>query len=380
MYRRARWRGISEANVYFRLNVGLPNGCLTRPTVALLFAAALAHSPPQAAVAQQRFQVNDRPVCSCTIRMDSVATLGSLDDPAGFDLKVEVTIDKSGRFYVASTSFDGVFEYDRNGEFTRRIGKRGAGPGEFTGNLFVAIDQFDSLHVVEGRSGRHSVFGPDRRFSRVTPASTRIFGASLERDGSLFTVSPHAEASNGRLTVLARYSHTGQRIAAFDVLETQAPLNGPVRYVTIAPNGEHWSIEASSYTFKHWSPGGRVIAEYRARRSWLTEGPAVRVNPATDRPPAQALGITFDDTGNTVVFWAVPDANWKPSPPAKKIDVAKIYDTVIEVIRPNDGALIAQARVDNITIPFGLGLVYEMLETLEGDRRMRIGRISVTRP
>lgn len=70
----------------------------------------------------------------------------------------DVAVDTSGRIYVLEPMAREVRVFDRNGEFLRRIGRRGAGPGEFGPGAAAVLVHDDVLFVPDPGQGHVEAF------------------------------------------------------------------------------------------------------------------------------------------------------------------------------------------------------------------------------
>ncbi len=316
-----------------------------------------------------------QPACrACTVQLSPVARLGSADDPAGFAVNAEAVMTKRGEFLVSSSTFIGeIYIYDRNGKFVRSIGRRGAGPGEFSAPLHLGVDAQDTVRAVEmGGGARYHVIAPDNTVKRTTPLGVRVFDVAVEADGQLFAATP------GATTTLSYFDRLGQR-QTLGKLPTSSNPNEQLRYVATGANGTRWSLGLAAYVLERWLPDGTSAQKLTAERDWLPKGPLpTRLDIRTERPPARFTGLLIDAQGRLFVFAAVADANWKPTPAvATPPDPSKFFDTLIEVIDPRTGGFIASTRLDGIVVPMHGTLAYSMVEDDVGDRRLQVWNVSL---
>ncbi|GIW50964.1 MAG: hypothetical protein KatS3mg081_0319 [Gemmatimonadales bacterium] len=96
-----------------------------------------------------------------TFRVSPVLSIG--DPELGLIVNAFVRRD---RIYVANSALSEIREYDLSGNLVRRIGRRGAGPGEFLFLRWIAPLEPDSLVALDREAWRVTVFGPDGRYAR----------------------------------------------------------------------------------------------------------------------------------------------------------------------------------------------------------------------
>lgn len=346
----------------------------TRLTVLL----AVLGIAPSTLPAQETVRIGESPTCrSCQAELLPVVQLGSLDDPAGFAPVIQIARNSNDEYVVSSGTFDGeLFVYGKNGEFLRTVGRRGEGPGEFRRLQLLDFDAQDSLHAIEASGPRHSVFGPDFSFVRTVPMQARTMAMRIEDSGAVFAAAPTMTEDGSY--ALQRISPDGTRLAAFDPMDPEA--RGPAamgRNITIDPAGRRWSMGMADYDLKEWAEDGQLIRILEAHRDWISESIPMRLE-RDQPPPGQISGLEADEAGLLWVFAAVPDADWAPPAPQTRPFPGTMYDTVVEVVDPTDGSLLARSSFDDLVIPFATGAAYSMVEEASGDLRVQIWRLKVT--
>lgn len=105
------------------------------------------------------------------LRIGSV--MGSEERPDEFGAIASVAMDSEGRIYVLDSQAQEVRVFDPSGTFSHRIGRRGAGPGEFEFARSMVITPGDSLVIRDDGTMRYSVFGPDGEFLASVPRAIR---------------------------------------------------------------------------------------------------------------------------------------------------------------------------------------------------------------
>ena len=111
--------------------------------------------------------------------------IGDFDDPdVGFSRVSGVDIDRDGNIYVLEASVPEIRVYSLDGVLLRRIGRRGAGPGEFErAPRFGVVG--DTVWAVAGRPDRITLFDRDgtvlsaRRTQSVAVPLPRGYGHIL---------------------------------------------------------------------------------------------------------------------------------------------------------------------------------------------------------
>ncbi len=75
-----------------------------------------------------------------------------------------VTSDSRGRIYVLDYQSQEISVFEPDGTFSRKIGRRGWGPGEFDGASELMMASGDTLWVLDDGVMRYSAFSPDGTF------------------------------------------------------------------------------------------------------------------------------------------------------------------------------------------------------------------------
>lgn len=92
------------------------------------------------------------------------------DEELSYSSATSVTLGPNGHIFVLEYSTDRVVVFSGDGEFVRSFGRRGEGPGEFTGPIAMGWDGADRLWVGAGQGGSYHLFD-----------STGVFLKSVKR-------------------------------------------------------------------------------------------------------------------------------------------------------------------------------------------------------
>ena len=97
-----------------------------------------------------------------------------------------------GRIVIGNGATNEIRFFSADGGYLETIGRRGGGPGEFYGLLWVGVAPGDTILAYDIRSQRLSRFAPDGRYVRGTQVDTHLWSGSIIgqfADGSLVVVS-----------------------------------------------------------------------------------------------------------------------------------------------------------------------------------------------
>lgn len=162
----------------------------------------------------------------------------------------------NSRGHVIAMSPGQVQEFDAQGDFVRRIGGTGDGPGEFGRLRGLAAGPNDSLFVVS--AGRVSVFDREGTYVRQASVNQGPIGPLRLESGEFVSTSPTGLSAGG--STLYIYDSAWEP-RAFDVNTTGMPtgsaLAGPV-LIGPASGAGFWVAAQAPYRLERWSVSGDV--------------------------------------------------------------------------------------------------------------------------
>jgi len=109
-----------------------------------------------------------------------------------------VVIDRrQGRIYIADSHAHLVRAFTMMGDLVFDIGHEGASDQRFRSPTAIALDQAGRIHVLDGRSLRVFVYGPDGRFLRKFSLSRGDVGGSIRPRGIAVDSAGHIYVADG---------------------------------------------------------------------------------------------------------------------------------------------------------------------------------------
>lgn len=341
----------------------LGNVSRTRLTIGVVFVLALV-AGGEAAPAQQTTRIQGTSTCSeCDLRATRRFVLGATDgDAALLGHPSTVAKDSKGTFYIAEISGGGPpLVFDSRGRFLRRLAKQGRGPGELVTGIGVFVAPGDSVHVLDHRTGRRSVFSPTGAFVRMVPqpGGTR-FGLILPNGTLVLNLPDVFSPAIG--TPLHLFDSQGNVIRSFGgnhrvvVGENGTDPGFLVRHLGPSRAGRFWSAHFLAYEFSLWSPTGQLIRHYVRENDFFRPDQRFRIA-LSPRTPPRISTIREDSTGLVWVTIQVPvtQQEWeaalgKPEqgprgPIYPHLMLGRLFHTIIEVINPRTGQLLLSRRV-----------------------------------
>ena len=333
---------------------------LTRVLAATIVLLAPCPTPGQV-----RTRITGDACEECRITADRVLTVGDEGSGAIAELK-EVSRAPDGRILVVHfADFAGVSVFGPTGTFVHRIGGRGGGPGEyqFIGN--VQVDSVGRIHIWDPGSLRMTVLGRDYRVQETIPFALpfmhvlfdggRYVASGTIRTRELAGYTLHSIDASGQLLKSFSPQGEGYRSDRSDTYRRSIALSGSRML---------WSARFTEYVLESFGTDGIPVQVLERVVPWFPAGTnfgAPRGDP-TARPSPGVLDIQIDDKGRIWVLSWVADKNWRrglktlpglygrATTGTPMADRWQYWDSVIEVIDPGAGALIAAGRFDELFI------------------------------
>jgi hypothetical protein len=332
----------------------------------LVLVASLA-VPSIPATGQDVVEIPRQPGCrGCSIEFQRIATLGQADGPGIIEGdNTSAVADGRGRYFLYYAYRPWVKVYDAQGRFIKSLGREGEGPGEFRGVGIVRVSAGDTIHVFDGDNPTHSVFSPSLEFVRSNRLQIvpQVTGVALGGNRAVLAVPIHTPE---RVGLPLHLVDRGRLVRSFGSESGAYRPDIPYfddRAIAPASGGNLWVAHRNRYQIELWSTDGRKLREYRRSVEWFP--PLLRnwsISPNTP-PPTRLQQVWEDPEGRLWVKMGVADRNWRRAvrrggPHGYTIDNDDDYlDTVIEVIEPRRGRVLASRRFP-MTVQFiGQGLM-----------------------
>lgn len=307
-------------------------------------------------------QIADVPACPrCRIAARVVTRL-SEEEGAGDlpDFPRSIARFSDGRLVVPVVSEE-PFLYDSMGVYLGRVGRMGGGPGEFRRPRFAAVGQGDSLFIYDAPTGYLSIFNSRLRYIGRIRGIRNAQQIEVLANGSVLGVG--TVGSSDRIGLLYHYSSpTNDSLRSIGDPAVRVTPSMPFeafRRIGRSTGGRFWSVhEFYSYRLEEWAPNGRLERVLEPQSKWFQSYQAVNreapghVSPQVPpKPDIQA--VWADSAGRVWVAARIADPRWREGlgAPSKSEggvqyqpkDPELIWDTVVEVIDPVRGVILARA-------------------------------------
>jgi hypothetical protein len=190
-----------------------------------------------------------------------VAKLGSAVDPYSPAGSLSFGQDAEGRYFVLADDRRSIAVYDEGGKYLTRVGRKGAGPGEFGRAIAgFALGRGDSLFVVDG-TRRLSVFDRNLKFARSILLPGAVAGAALLADGSV-VLSMSISTSDVAGLSYHLIDPAGKIQRSFGTKRNVTPGSSDASPMPVASiDGKSvWTIDRD-FRVRGWSAGGEPLAD-----------------------------------------------------------------------------------------------------------------------
>jgi hypothetical protein len=302
-------------------------------------------------VAQDATRIPDAPTCpACSITLTPTMKIAVQEGPGAVAEPKHVIRDSAGRFYVTSAYFEGEIKvYGPDGGYVGHLAKAGSGPGEMAMAAVLVRLPNDTVHAFDTRNIRHTVFSPDRSVAResrnVLPISEAVaidadhilVAAPFEQSQLWFTL--HIVTSAGRVV-----RSFGEPVGPFNPAIAAFSLR---RRIAIDRRGTIWAAESNGdYRFQAWLPDG-LVRTYERVAPWYApsgERAMLEWRPGQTTPPAYIVAIRMDEQDRLWVISHVARADWRETYARKPLQEFRVFDSVLEVIDPIRGTVVARTR------------------------------------
>lgn len=252
-------------------------------------------------------------ICAECVQMELMAVIGDTTGPGYIEEQISrLVIDGRGRFWLKQKYDMKVFE--RDGTFTRSIGRKGEGPGEFDDPWPVYRSEDGKVHVLDPGNLRETVF--DSEFNVVEEIAWHglpFFSYAVPLPGrtgyviNAWIATPEAIGLPLHIVRSGKIVRSlGQEVSGQEVQET-AFTN--MRIVAVDPAFRIFSMRRFDSTIEVWDSTGDRIATFA--------GPALNahaVKPtfySADNPlPTEVVSMHAEDDGILWIVMRRPRADW----------------------------------------------------------------------
>lgn len=328
--------------------------------------------------------VEETELCpTCRIVMRELATLGQSSDPVSISEDATFRPCVVGRLvaggYVMSAPSGGteLLYYDSTGQFLRRVGRRGGGPGEFGSFLLVAVGPADTLYVADPMNTRLTILSPADSVIGTIRVAGRVDAVATLPGGNIL-LDHYPKPSGGPRDLFEVVTPDGTTVRSFGQYSGPESPWGDQWIVSPAPNGGAWSGKMDRFEASQWSQNGELVRTLVWNLDWFPpNAPLDPGFPAEAAAPSALVQVVQFAADTLWVFVTVPDAHWTPGERRNAVNpgtTQTIFDTYVEVVDLTRAQAIARARFDPwlSSACNAQRLAYTAFYAPDGDTRLRV--------
>jgi hypothetical protein len=330
----------------------------------------LAGAPPVVRFAQRYARCSRAP---CEIALTKIATLSDERRPGILHGSSTPTFvrDQAGRFLVRASTNRQVATFDSAGALLKVLDIPDI---ETSRSLTLLASPQGGAVTVTWPSGQSFTIGKDLE---LAPRTSRIpyMPSFFRKDGTMIVAQQiqtpeligyplHLLASDGRVV----------RSFGVDTAEYRPDLRLLLDRVAAPAAGGNdvWASPLGRYTLERWNPvSGTRLARVPVRSSWFVESANFpRDGQTRPRPIIESI---WETEGLVWVLIRDADSAWQPSTEAERVWSFElynsIYDSVIEVVDPASGAVLASKRTNSVLFGRAPQPWVASVETIPGSKK-----------
>ncbi len=241
--------------------------------------------------AAQEEVIRNAPTCSaCSVRMERLGSFGDADDEGWVDLTSRVVFLGEEVVVVNLTARHQMMVFGRDGRFLRRMGRPGAGPGEFGVINDIMTSADGRLHVMDRGLGRMTVYAPGLTVERVIPFSPRPIDIGfLPLDDGSYVVNATVGSADRIGFPLHRIGPDGELLLTYPTPSTAAGPGDEFALLTRLAMGEDgvsfWATSTSGYRVDRFHLDGALLESFLVAPPWERDEAWAGVGGPPPSPP-----------------------------------------------------------------------------------------------
>jgi len=287
-----------------------------------------------------------------------VVTVGDPDGPGFIGTPANVGKRLDGEWVVTDQDNPNEVKfYSPEGTWIRTIGRRGEGPGEFGQAWSIEIKPDNGLRIFDAGLGRISEFDSALHPSGTEPVRVSATSLAFLPSGEVVVGSRRNGPSEVGLPLhlLDSLGSVSRSFGADPPIQDWGNSSKVRRTLAASGRDAVWAGERTRYSFERWTVQGNRTHSFWSDVPWYP--PHERFGRKSDRssPPNPGIYAIHEDSRGLVwLAIRVPDENWEEAyeqgrdPYGRERWVArddnKLYDTIVEVVDPLAGRVMASGR------------------------------------
>lgn len=369
--------------------VSLPTVCRRGPLLLAILGCLLVppSATPTLAMQEEVFLKAESSPSWIVQASQDVALSGDWVDDAG-DIQ---RLDETRILFVSAHQADGFFVVSADGTTWEKIGRAGDGPGEYRYIRWV-VPLGSHVHVFDA-AGRRTVLDASFRAVYTNPLVMQLAGGAAVLSDSTYVVNGSIPTSARVGYALHHFDTAGNVISSFDEPPEGYGVPGSenlyYRTLVAGANGVLYSAHRSQYRIDSWNVStGRLERSYVRDAEWF----APHSSPVSNDPGRPAgptiVDMERDAEGRLWLLIRVASERWAdgfvatgagahPELGGFVLDDWNVaFDTVVEVIDPATGCVLASQAVDDLMAYFvGPGWAVSSREDTRGNPVKQLWRL-----
>lgn len=321
----------------------------------------------------------------CAVEFEPRVTLGATEDPTGPGTFAEV-LDMGDQGYLVSSEVLGgvVIVYDSEGRYQRELTREGEGPGELRAPPRFASGP-GGIILMESASARLHLYTSNLEFIRTLQVPGATFLGSIRRNPATggWLVSYRGE-NYGEMGILL----LDQEGTVVRSMQAGEESGDGLAHVIPGTDGMMWSSSLFGRVQlldEDLGILGSLQLELPGMEGWEesareTGGWPAQINDIRLAPDGSGLWVFAVAAEERFVELSLDE--FRDEVMANRYTPEQVVDAYLFGVRlePDGLTLVGMDHFDTLVRPLGDGdLAYDLLETPDGNRRVRVGRLRFTR-
>lgn len=323
----------------------------------------------------------------CDVVRTLEAGIGDVEGPGTIGDQGTLARGPDGRLYLWTPFDPGMVKvFAADGRYLTSTGRVGSGPGEYKAPGVIVPDA-DGVTIFDWAAIRVTRLSPDLQHESTQQMPVHAGGA-VRLGPSLYAVT--ADTRRGGSDPLHAWDAAGNAVLrSFGADAPGRPAQMWSPRIAAADDGRSiWVWWWRPYRIERWDTQTGTLVDVIERDVAWFPAEATTTAPPNVEPPSTTLGAAVqDDDGLLWVLIHAASSDWTPLEPVRtpsgetytsNAQNNLLYDSIIEVLDPATGGLVASGRFAGRIAGFvGPGRVYQAAEDEVGNPRYDLYRLSI---
>ena len=200
-----------------------------------------------------------------------------------FKYPQDICGDSKGNYYIADSGGNEIVVFDANGKFVKKIGRKGAGPGDLNYPVAIDIDAKDNLVVSEEGNGRIQIFNKGKSIVTMNPSNSEIVFVRFDKNGRIALKNNSIENGSPLLNLYDFKKNNAGRIGSFENSKKEKGMAAHFSKIF------GYSIDNEGNYYLGYLQGKKVIEKYNSNGKLL-----MKINYELSMRPGETKEIKMD--------------------------------------------------------------------------------------